>query len=87
MHAKSMSEHYEMNAKNLIKDYVSDALRKARKTADKLDRSDVLSIIQGMDKEGIFLIRGAVKEAADELSISAASVYKYLGLVRKYNKL
>lgn len=52
-------------------------------TADRLNSEERIQIISALDSEGIFLLKGAVKDVADALECSQASVYRYLSLIRK----
>ena len=51
--------------------------------ADQLDADERLGIVAALEPQGIFLLKGAVKEVADALGCSQATVYRYLAQVRK----
>lgn len=52
-------------------------------TADRLNSEERIQIIGALDSEGVFLLKGAVKDVADALECSQASVYRYLSAIRK----
>ena len=51
--------------------------------ADRLTSEERLQIIDALEKSGIFLLKGAVKDVAAGLGCSQASVYRYLSHIRK----
>jgi len=50
---------------------------------DQLKQSDKLEIIETLYLKGIFLLKGAVVEAAKALKISEASVYRYVQKIKR----
>ena len=52
-------------------------------TADRLTPDERLCIISSLAEDGIFLLKGAVKDVADALCCSQASVYRHLAQVRR----
>ena len=42
-----------------------------------------MQIIASLESGGIFLLKGAVKDVADALHCSQASVYRYLSQIKK----
>ena len=64
-------------------DAVARELKRMDLTADQLDADERLGIVAALEPQGIFLLKGAVKEVADALGCSQATVYRYLAQVRK----
>ena len=52
-------------------------------TADRLTPDERMQIIASLETGGIFLLKGAVKDVADALHCSQASVYRYLSQIKK----
>ena len=52
-------------------------------TADRLTPDERMQIIASLENGGIFLLKGAVKDVADALHCSQASVYRYLSQIKK----
>ncbi len=50
---------------------------------ERLTSEERLQIIDALEKSGIFLLKGAVKDVAAGLGCSQASVYRYLSHIRK----
>ena len=51
--------------------------------ADRLTPDERMQIIASLENGGIFLLKGAVKDVADALHCSQASVYRYLSQIKK----
>ena len=52
-------------------------------TADRLTPDERMQIIASLESGGIFLLKGAVKDVADALHCSQASVYRYLPRLKR----
>lgn len=64
-------------------DAVSRELDHMGLTADQLTAEERMSIVAALEHHGIFFLKGAVKEVADGLTCSQATIYRYLAQVRK----
>ena len=49
----------------------------------RLTPEERMEIIAGLEADGIFLLKGAVKPVADALQCSQASIYRYLSQIRR----
>ena len=61
---------------------VARELERLGVTADRLTSEERLKIIGALEANGIFLLKGAVKDVAAGLHCSQASVYRYLSQVK-----
>ena len=64
-------------------DAVGRELARLGVTADRLTPDERIQIIASLETGGIFLLKGAVKDVADALHCSQASVYRYLSQIKK----
>lgn len=64
-------------------DAVGRELTRLGVTADRLTPDERIQIIAALEAGGIFLLKGAVKDVADALHCSQASVYRYLSQIKK----
>lgn len=64
-------------------DAVGRELAQLGVTADRLTPDERIQIISSLEAGGIFLLKGAVKDVADALHCSQASVYRYLSQIKK----
>lgn len=63
-------------------DAINHELQRMNVTADRLTSEERLQIISALDENGIFLLKGAVKDVAAGLKCSQASVYRYLSQLK-----
>lgn len=64
-------------------DAVADVLREKGLSAGRLTLDERMEIIGQLEGRGVFLLKGAVKDVADALDCSPASVYRYLSNLHK----
>ena len=64
-------------------DAVNRELVRLGVTAERLTPDERIQIISSLEAGGIFLLKGAVKDVADALHCSQASVYRYLSQIKK----
>ena len=71
------------DSRYLACDAVGRELIRLGVTADRLTPDERMQIIASLENGGIFLLKGAVKDVADALHCSQASVYRYLSQIKK----
>lgn len=77
------TERFHNSIREVAGDAVARELKRMDLTADQLDADERLGIVAALEPQGIFLLKGAVKEVADALGCSQATIYRYLAQVRK----
>lgn len=77
------TESFHNSIEAVAGDAVSRELERLGVTAERLTPEERLEIIASLETGGIFLLKGAVKDVADALRCSQASVYRYLSQLRK----
>lgn len=77
------AERFHNSIHGVATDAVLRELDRRGITADRLSADERVQIISALDSEGIFLLKGAVKDVAEAMGCSQASVYRYLSLARK----
>lgn len=78
-------ESYHNSIDAVASDAVGRELARLGVTADRLTPDERIQIIASLESGGIFLLKGAVKDVADALQCSQASVYRYLSQIKKKN--
>ncbi len=76
-------ETFRNSTEAVAQDAVTHELERLGVPADRLTSEERLQIIDALEKSGIFLLKGAVKDVAAGLGCSQASVYRYLSHIRK----
>lgn len=75
-------EKFRNSTEAVVADAISRKLEQMGCSPQRLTPEERLQIIASLDEGGIFLLKGAVKDAAAALSCSQASVYRYLNQIR-----
>lgn len=77
-----IEETLQGDPKLTVKRMVDEVLSAYPVDADRLSRSEKLEAVARLDREGAFLMKGAVNIVAAQLAVSAPTLYKYLHEVR-----
>lgn len=76
------NEDFPTDVADLVGYMLQRALARIPKPVAQMTREDKIQIVQELDKEGLFLIKGAVDAVANVLCLSRATVYNYISQVR-----
>ena len=79
------TEQYSNNSRSVAADAVGRELRRLGKTNQELTADDRLHVIAALERDGIFLLKGVIREVAAALGCSQASVYRYITQVKNEN--
>ena len=79
------TEKYSNSSEGVAADSVGRELERLGKTADELTADDRLRIIAVLERDGVFLLKGVIREVAAALGCSQASVYRYLTQIKNGN--
>ncbi len=80
-----LTEQFSSSARGVAAEAVERELQRLGKTAQDLSAEDRLAVITALERDGIFLLKGVIREVAGALGCSQASVYRYLTQVRNDN--
>ena len=80
--APDNAESFHNSIDAVAADAITQELQRLGVTADRLTPDERLCIISSLAENGIFLLKGAVKDVAAALHCSQASVYRYLSQIR-----
>ena len=75
-------EQYRNSTEAVAADAVHRELDLLGVSPERLTAEERQKIIAALEKDGIFLLKGAVKEVAEALACSQASVYRYLSRIK-----
>jgi len=79
---KGTIESFEDNMRSTLNGAADKAIRKAGKAFPHMKPEDRKDIVQRLDSQGFFLIKGSVKLLAEKLNVSKFAIYNYLEKVR-----
>lgn len=75
-------EKFRNSTEAVVADAIARKLEQMGCTAQRLTPEERLQIIASLEEGGIFLLKGAVRDAAAALYCSQASIYRYLTQIR-----
>ena len=78
-------EQFSSSARSVAAEAVGRELQHMGKTTQDLSAEDRLAVIAALERDGIFLLKGVIREVAGALGCSQASVYRYLTQIRNEN--
>ncbi len=75
---ESNVEYFTEDISNVISSIIEPIIRKKNLPVARLSFDEKMLLIEELKKQGVFLLKGAVSEAAIQLHSSEASIYRYL---------
>ena len=79
---RPVQESFRNSTEAVAADAIQQELNSMGVAAERLTSDERLQIIMALEKGGIFLLKGAVKDVAAGLHCSQASVYRYLTQIK-----
>jgi predicted transcriptional regulator YheO len=80
MEPESFYEDIEDLTELVINEYFSG---KNHVPSDRLNQTEKMDIVRRLEEKGAFMVKGAVGKVAKRLSMSDASMYRYLSRIEK----
>jgi len=71
-------EQFPENASNFLEMMIQRGLEKVDKPVSLLDKKDKLKIVEYLDKNNVFDIKGGIATLAEKLNVSKYTIYNYL---------
>lgn len=84
--AQDRSEDFQNKVNNVLTDIVQNTLKDFGKPVAYLTKEDKVFIVQKLDQQGAFLIKGAIDYVAKVLCVSRYTIYNYLDEIREDGK-
>ncbi|MFV0519069.1 MAG: transcriptional regulator [Lachnospirales bacterium] len=78
-----ISETFSHNANELTIDIIQNIVNAYDIPPERMEQDEKIKIVSELNEKGVFLIKGAVSQTADVLKVSDATVYRYLGKLKK----
>ena len=76
-------ETFQHTPRGVAGSEVATVLRDMNVAAERLTQDEKMEVVGVLESRGVFLLKGAVKDVAEALCCSPASVYRYLSKLRK----
>jgi len=74
-------EYIEKSLASVANSIIARTIKKVNVPAERMTIEEKIKIINDLDSEGIFLLKGSVSQVAKELNISESTVYRYLNKI------
>jgi predicted transcriptional regulator YheO len=78
---QARSEEPEMDT--LMKEIISDAVRRLGKPISLMNKDEKIQAVQAMMQRGLFIVKGGVERAAAALGVTRFTIYNYLEALRE----
>ena len=72
------AERFELDKVSTLEGIADEAIKGMGKMAPVMGKEDKVEIVKKLDKQGFFLIKGAIKILAGKLKVSQYTIYNYL---------
>lgn len=82
---KQPIEHLSPSIEDLAKASIKEIVGATNVPPERMSQEEKLDIIERLNENGIFLLKGIVSIVASELSTSEASIYRYLSKIKRAN--
>ncbi len=79
---KKLENIASTNVKNILKNIVEQTLSLEGKPAKYMKKEEKIGIVRKLDKQGAFLIKGAIDYVSDILCVSRFTIYNYLDEIK-----
>lgn len=74
-------EHFENSVDDIVGNVVKQNLAKLNIPPERLSADERIEIVDKLNENGIFLIKGSVAEAAKQLKVSENTIYRYINKI------
>lgn len=84
--ASVIYENFQGNVSEVIRTLIDKALEGSTKAPSKLSLQEKMSVIEELNENGLFLLKGSIPAIAMKLGVSEPTIYRYLSKVKKGQK-
>jgi len=80
--AAPATERFQGSIKDLVRSSIDEIVARRGVPADRLTMSEKIMVVEELNRDGVFFLKGAVSEVAGYLQSSEATIYRYLSKLR-----
>ena len=77
-----VAESFHDSISTLILDAINQVVRENGVPVERLTMAERINIVSILDKKGVFLLKNSVKQVAEQLNCSTATLYRYINKIR-----
>ena len=81
--ASVIYENFQGNVSEVIRTLIDKALEGSTKAPSKLSLQEKMSVIEELNENGLFLLKGSIPAIAMKLGVSEPTIYRYLSKVKR----
>ncbi|SDN07488.1 Predicted transcriptional regulator YheO, contains PAS and DNA-binding HTH domains [Dendrosporobacter quercicolus] len=74
-------ENFTMNVQELVENSIKRICPAIETAAEKMNQKEKIEIVEQLNEQGLFMVKGAVGHAARWLRVSIPSMYRYLNAI------
>ncbi len=80
--APDMQEKFQGSVRDLVRASVEEIIRSSGVPAERMTMDEKIAIVERLNEDGVFYLKGTVSEVAEYLSTSEATIYRYLSKLK-----
>jgi predicted transcriptional regulator YheO len=77
------TERFSVSAEGLASDSIETILEESGISPDRMSQEEKIEVVNKLDKNGVFLVKGSICKVASILNVSNATIYRYLSKIRR----
>ena len=77
------TERFSVSAEGLASDSIETILEESGISPDRMSQAEKIDVVNKLDKNGVFLVKGSICKVASILNVSNATIYRYLSKIRR----
>ena len=74
------SENLDASVVGMVHTRIADVIKKCGVSPDHMTMKEKIAVVKELDDAGILMMKGAVAEIAQQLSVSVPTIYRYLNI-------
>ena len=77
------TERFSVSAEGLASDSIETILEESGISPERMSQEEKMEVVNKLDKNGVFLVKGSICKVASVLNVSNATIYRYLSKIRR----
>ncbi|MHC1719021.1 MAG: transcriptional regulator [Acidaminococcaceae bacterium] len=77
------TEKFSVSAEGLASDSIETILEESGISPERMSQEEKMEVVNKLDKNGVFLVKGSICKVASVLNVSNATIYRYLSKIRR----
>lgn len=78
-----ITENFNMNVSDLVQANLCRVCPNLEEQIVRMSQKDKVEIVEKLDEQGTFLVKGSIGCVAEKLGVSVPTIYRYLNMIRK----